>query len=164
MKIALNEEQDVDIDALAINDGGNFDPGEPYDPPDPGDTTFYKADWPNYAPSGMPDFSQDHLQWSPTWCGPTAVADSFWWFDSEMACDADRTLGQNAEAEPNDSCDLANRLGVYPPIPATFGFLGDEDWYAFELPGQALPDLPGHRLHLRDAHRRRRRHDPGALS
>jgi len=105
MKIALNEEQRVDVDALAINDGGSFDPGEPYEPPDPDDTTYYKADWPNYAPSGMPDFSQDHIQWPPTWCGPSALADSFWWFDSEMACEADLTLGQNAESEPNDSCD-----------------------------------------------------------
>jgi hypothetical protein len=134
MKIALNEDQRVDVDALAINDGGSFDPGEPYEPPDPDDRTFYKADWPNYAASGMPDFSQDHAQWPSTWCGPTALADSFWWFDSEMACDADLTLGQNSESEPNDSCDLANRLGVYPPIPANFGFLGDEDWYSFELP------------------------------
>ena len=44
----------------------------------------------DYAPSGMPDFDQKQEDWSytaaaPTWsyCGPVAMANSLWWFDSE---------------------------------------------------------------------------------
>jgi hypothetical protein len=133
MKIAVNEEQPVDIDALAVNTPGELEILEPYEPPQ-FEGTQYKADWPNYAPSGMPDFSQDHVQWPPTWCGPTALADSLWWFDSEMACDSDRTSGQNAESEPNNSCDLADNLGEVPMLTGGFIGLGDTDWYVFEIP------------------------------
>jgi hypothetical protein len=140
LQIARDEDHRVDIDALAINDGGDFQITDPFDP-NP-DDTFYKADWPNYAPSGMPDFSQDHQSalWPPpllgTWCGPTAVADSLWWFDSEMECDLDLTVGQNAESEPNDACDQADRLGERPPIPAalTGAAEPDVDWYFFDIP------------------------------
>jgi len=45
----------------------------------------------DYAPSGMPDFDQKQDNWSvgaaaPQWtyCGPVAMANSLWWFDSEM--------------------------------------------------------------------------------
>ncbi len=131
LKIAANEVQVVDIDALAINTGGELQIGHPYQPDDP---THYKADWPNYAPSGMPDFSQDHTTWPPTWCGPTAVSDSLWWFDSEMACDRDLATGQNSEAEPNDLCTQANILGERPPIPGAFSSDPDVDWYVFEIP------------------------------
>jgi hypothetical protein len=138
LKIANDEDEEVDIDALAINTEGDFDITDPYDPPEP-DERFYKAEWPNYAPSGMPDFSQDHLhqlwpQQINTWCGPTAVADSLWWFDSEMECDRDRTSGAASEAEPNDTCDLADRLGERPPIPGAFVFDPDIDWYVFDIP------------------------------
>jgi hypothetical protein len=44
----------------------------------------WKQDWPDFAPSGMPDFSQDHSGHPPTYCGPTAVADALWWLDSEF--------------------------------------------------------------------------------
>jgi hypothetical protein len=132
LKIARDEDHAVDIDALAINWYGNFQVFEPYDPPPP--PPFKKAEWPNYAPSGMPDFSQYHVQWPPTWCGPTAVADSLWWFDSEMECDRDRTAGQNSEIEPNDTCDLANILGEIPHIPGFFAGPSDPDWFTFELP------------------------------
>lgn len=51
---------------------------------------YYKPDYPDYAPSGMPDFDQKQHQWSNppgsgiwTWCGPVAVANCLWWFDSE---------------------------------------------------------------------------------
>ncbi len=44
----------------------------------------------DYAMSGMPDFDQKQYGWSstaaaPTWshCGPVAVANSLWWFDSK---------------------------------------------------------------------------------
>ena len=45
----------------------------------------------DYAPSGMPDFDQKQDNWfigaaAPQWsyCGPVAMANSLWWFDSEF--------------------------------------------------------------------------------
>jgi len=45
------------------------------------------GNWTDYAPSGMPDFDQKQDQWTDpmgnwTYCGPVAVANSLWWFDS----------------------------------------------------------------------------------
>ncbi len=47
--------------------------------------------WIDYAPSGMPDFDQRQDLWdnpkgSGVWsyCGPLAVANCLWWFDSKM--------------------------------------------------------------------------------
>jgi hypothetical protein len=49
------------------------------------------GDFTDYAPSGMPDFDQQQDAWSataaaPMWshCGPVAVANSLWWFDSKF--------------------------------------------------------------------------------
>lgn len=49
---------------------------------------YVKPSFPDYAPSGMPDFDQKQDAWGPgpgtyTWCVPVAVADSLWWLDSE---------------------------------------------------------------------------------
>jgi hypothetical protein len=49
---------------------------------------FVKPPYPDYAPNGMPDFDQKQDNWiSPlagwTRCGPVAVANSLWWFDSK---------------------------------------------------------------------------------
>jgi hypothetical protein len=58
------------------------------EPPPP---FYWKANYTEYAPSGMPDFDQKQDawgggQWPPpynwTYCGPTAVANSKWWMDS----------------------------------------------------------------------------------
>ena len=43
---------------------------------------YWKADYPDYAVSGMPDF--DQKQFEPGLCGPTAVANCLWWFDSKF--------------------------------------------------------------------------------
>jgi uncharacterized repeat protein (TIGR01451 family) len=50
-----------------------------------------RGEWIDYAPSGMPDFSQIQDAWGPnpfappwTYCGPVAVANSLWWFDSKF--------------------------------------------------------------------------------
>jgi C1A family cysteine protease len=50
---------------------------------------YWKAgNWTDYALSGMPDFDQKQDAWtnprtgSWSYCGPVAVADSLWWFDS----------------------------------------------------------------------------------
>ena len=51
---------------------------------------FWKAgDWRDYAPSGMPDFDQKQDNWrnaAGRWnfCGPVALANSLWWFDSKF--------------------------------------------------------------------------------
>jgi hypothetical protein len=57
---------------------------------------YWKRSYTDYAPSGMPDFDQKQTgisyTWTnpnppvgtPSWCGPTALANSFWWFDSEF--------------------------------------------------------------------------------
>ncbi len=48
---------------------------------------FKKLPYPDYAPSGMPDFDEKQDLWGVggvfTWCGPVSVANSLWWLDSE---------------------------------------------------------------------------------
>lgn len=90
---------------IDVNDGINGfhidfvdDPPDPPIPPpwnvtarpyeEPPDPWYIKSPFPDYAPSGMPDFDQKQDMWGPgvgiyTWCGPVAVANSLWWFDSE---------------------------------------------------------------------------------
>jgi len=51
---------------------------------------YFKSGYENYAPSGMPDFDQKQDNWTNamgnwTFCGPVAVANCFWWFDSKYA-------------------------------------------------------------------------------
>jgi len=56
------------------------------------DTMYWKEKWHDYALSGMPDFDQKQDQWdNPAgsgadwyYCGPVAVANSLWWFDSKF--------------------------------------------------------------------------------
>jgi len=43
----------------------------------------YKGEYPDYAPDGMPDFDQNQHNWTG-YCGPTAVANCLWWFDSKF--------------------------------------------------------------------------------
>jgi len=53
---------------------------------------YYKPAYVDYAPAGMPDFDQKQDQWylgvppNQQWthCGPVALADCFWWFDSKF--------------------------------------------------------------------------------
>ncbi len=103
------------------------------------EATGYKADWPDYSPSGMPDFEQMHLfpitgNNPRTICGPTAMLDSLWWFDSEMECDTHHTVGDAAESEPNALCSQADSLGESPPLPGVLAAVTDVDWYSFEIP------------------------------
>jgi len=51
---------------------------------------YVKPSYPDYAPSGMPDFDERQDNWGRnaqqgyyTWCAPVAVADSLWWLDSK---------------------------------------------------------------------------------
>jgi len=89
--------------------GKNF-PTEflPYYQPAPPETTFvteveyavmictqqehwwWEVSFPDYAPSGMPDFDQKQDNWinsltgQPSFSAPVAVANSFWWIDSKF--------------------------------------------------------------------------------
>ena len=53
---------------------------------------YWKPGFPDYAPSGMPDFDQRQggtYNWTDPWggwthCGPVAVANSLWWLDSDF--------------------------------------------------------------------------------
>jgi hypothetical protein len=49
---------------------------------------YRKPSYLDYAPSGMPDFDQKQDNWKKgalqyTFCGPVAVANCFWWYDSK---------------------------------------------------------------------------------
>jgi len=63
----------------------------PYEPQEPEEPWYTKPPFPDYAPSGMPDFDQRQwgtYLWQDLWgawshCGPVACANSLWWFDSE---------------------------------------------------------------------------------
>jgi len=57
-----------------------------YEPPEP-EWYWKPGNWTDYALSGMPDFDQRQDNWTNpqgnwTYCGPVAVANSLWWFDS----------------------------------------------------------------------------------
>ena len=52
---------------------------------------YFKPGFVDYCPNGMPDFDQKQdFSWPPDgmidpgYCGPTAVANCFWWFDSKF--------------------------------------------------------------------------------
>jgi hypothetical protein len=63
----------------------------PYESPEPEEPWYIKSPYPDYAPSGMPDFDERQwgtYNWTDMWgqwshCGPVACANSLWWFDSE---------------------------------------------------------------------------------
>jgi hypothetical protein len=59
------------------------------------DGWYYLPGYPNYSPAGLPDFDQKQEDWKENqgiwrfiggvwaFCGPTSLADIFWWFDSQ---------------------------------------------------------------------------------
>jgi len=58
---------------------------------EPSEPWYIKSPYPDYAPSGMPDFDERQWGtyiWQDLWgqwshCGPVAVANSIWWYDSQ---------------------------------------------------------------------------------
>jgi len=91
------------VDMFHIDDVDGGGPPPPPPPPPPWNVTavpyeptslpwYMKPPYPDYAPSGMPDF--DQRQWGTyiwqdpggRWshCGPAAVANSLWWLDSKF--------------------------------------------------------------------------------
>jgi len=73
---------------------------------------YYLPSYDNYAPSGLPDFDQrQDSTWrgSRGWsfCGPVALADILWWFDSKYS---------SSSGEPGDGIDLYPLVkNYYPP-------------------------------------------------
>lgn len=68
-----------------------------------GDDWYYLPSFPNYAPSGLPDFDQRQDNWRSDWrwtfCAPTALADVLWWFDSKHS-DPNGTPGDGIDTFP----------------------------------------------------------------
>lgn len=67
---------------------------------------YYLPAYPNYAPSGLPDFSQlQQKDWwgskSPDFCGAVSLADILWWFDSKH---------EDPNGKPGDG------VGTYPLV------------------------------------------------
>ena len=76
---------------------------------------YFKPGYPNYAPSGMPDFDQKQDNWVNgggqwSFCGPVAVANCFWWFDSKYA-DPTGTPGDGVDIFP-----LVQNYGAPNPV------------------------------------------------
>lgn len=78
---------------------------------------YYLPGYPNYCPNGLPDFDQRQdetwrhkYMWS--FCGPTALANVIWWFDSKHS---------DPSGSPGDGVDnypLVKNLNLYfEPIP-----------------------------------------------
>jgi len=79
---------------------------------------YVKSPYIDYAQSGMPDFDQKQDMWGPpsdpqiyTWCGPVAVANSLWWFDSEY----EFIYNPNPVPPPtiSDNFDLLTAYGLW---------------------------------------------------
>ncbi len=57
---------------------------------EPDTCDYYKQGYLDFCPNGMPDFDQKQDAWtSPftgnwSWCGPVALANCIWWFDSKF--------------------------------------------------------------------------------
>ncbi len=66
---------------------------------------WWEASYPDYAPSGMPDFDQKQDNWinpitfQPTFSAPAAVANSFWWLDSKFDVPAG-SMGDGTDQYP----------------------------------------------------------------
>ena len=75
----------VTVDEVAVDITVKKITEEPPPPP----PWYKKPPYPDYAPSGMPDFDQKQDGWFHpaigwSWCGPVSVANSVWWLDSEF--------------------------------------------------------------------------------
>jgi hypothetical protein len=92
--LLCNTAVSVDQEKQIINNGANEKIGT--------DDWFYYPSFDNYAPSGMPDFDQKQDNWKDPWyqgysfCGPTALSNILWYFDS-MYSDPLGTIGDGAD-------------------------------------------------------------------
>jgi hypothetical protein len=87
-----NGQVDSTANHAADPDGYGWHVHVPYPEQQAPDTCeFYKAPYRDYAQNGMPDFDQKQVGWvypgGPlqwTHCGPVALANCLWWFDSKF--------------------------------------------------------------------------------
>jgi len=124
--------------------------------PEPIDTcNYYKAPYIDYAQNGVPDFDQKQDGWhSPlsanwSWCGPVALANCIWWFDSKfepLPIDPRPFQPDPTSPPPNDHYPLLGPMGpwddhdmnnVIPFISALGPMCGVDG----PSPGTALPQL-----------------------
>ncbi|HBY99738.1 MAG TPA: hypothetical protein DEO84_00315, partial [candidate division Zixibacteria bacterium] len=83
--------------------------------------TFYKAPYTDYSPNGMPDFDQKQGGWwNPgsgnfSWCGPVALANCIWWFDSKFEPNPidPRPFFPGGNPPPNDNYGLLHSFGIW---------------------------------------------------
>ena len=110
---------------------------------------YFLPSYANYAPEGLPDFDQRQ---DPTWrtdfswsfCGPTALANIFWWFDSKH---------EDEQGYPGDGIDLYSLVNNYNapsnPIPGpstddhNFNNVNDIEtsWNKFPMSGELIERL-----------------------
>jgi hypothetical protein len=83
---------------------------------------FYKSPYLDYAQNGMPDFDQKQANWwnqqtgSFSWCGPVALANCIWWFDSKFEPSPidPRPFHPNPTSPPiNDHYSLLGPMGPW---------------------------------------------------
>ena len=79
---------------------------------------FVKPGFPDYAPSGMPDFDEKQPQFTTnpahnqySWCVPVAVANSLWWLDSEY-----ESIINPTPVPPPTLSDHFNLVTSYSPL------------------------------------------------
>jgi hypothetical protein len=125
-------------------------PPTPIPPPhnvtaEPFDRMYFKPGYPDYAPSGMPDFDERQgwvYNWSdPIWhiwshCAPVAIANSLWWLDSRFE------PGSVSPPAVSDGFPLVTSYATMPP------FFDDHD------PSNA-PPLIEHLAYMMDTDGRR---------
>jgi hypothetical protein len=102
----------------------------------PKDTMYFKPGYEDYAPSGMPDFDQKQDQWDNppgsgnwTYCGPVALGNCLWWFDSQYQWLIDPMSPQPPAV--NDDFDLVTSYGTHDDHdrPNVKPFIEDLAWY-----------------------------------
>jgi hypothetical protein len=117
------------------------------------ESLYWKPAYPDYAPSGMPDFDQKQDNWKKgawqyTFCGPVAVANCFWWFDSKYNVPA------GVPGDANDRFPLVrDYLDQLPPL---VGFDDHDPWNVNHVntawfpgvlpPVTSQPFVPGHQV------------------
>lgn len=81
------------------------------------DVSWLPGGYVDYAPIGMPDFSQCRPEWSQpgspgqwTYAGPVALADALWWLDSAAE------PAPRPPSEPHDGHGLVTAYPVFGPV------------------------------------------------
>ncbi len=95
------------------------------EPPQIDTCEYYKNGYVDFCPNGMPDFDQKQDAWiSPatgnwSWCGPVALGNCIWWFDSKFEpnpVDPRPFFPGPGNPPPNDGYPLVQYIGMPPPV------------------------------------------------